>query len=51
MFERAYLLRVGTALNWHKTRMSEQLKLDRKGLYMRLKRYGLMSANDEADES
>jgi DNA-binding NtrC family response regulator len=51
MFERAYLLRAGNALNWHKSRMSEQLKLDRKGLYMRLKRYGLMGANDEAEES
>jgi len=51
MFERAYLVRIGNALNWHKSRMSEQLKLDRKGLYMRLKRYGLMAANDETEES
>jgi DNA-binding NtrC family response regulator len=50
-FERAYLIRIGNALKWHKSRMSEQLKLDRKGLYMRLKRYGLMGAGEEAEES
>lgn len=51
MFERAYLVRAGNALGWKKTRMSEHLKLDRKGLYMRLNRYGLMGANDEAEEA
>jgi DNA-binding NtrC family response regulator len=42
-FERAYLRELGEATGWNKTSMAAALGVDRKTLYVRLRRYGLMA--------
>lgn len=41
-FERAYLIKAGERFRWRRAPMARYLALDRKGLYARLRRHGLM---------
>lgn len=43
-FERAYLIKAGERCGWKRATMARYLDLDRKGVYARLRRFGLLGA-------